>query len=225
MRKLEREIMKRSPFLGFYGYWVILTYLSVVAAIVGICFSLWGNTDVAILCLLISGVCDMFDGTVARTAKRNAMEKGFGIQIDSLADIVSFGVHPAMIGYALYINSGAISLQKTLVVGIILSVYVLTALIRLAYFNVTEEVQGKGGKRICYEGLPVTSSAMILPLIYALWGDLPAMPVIYFAVLLAIALAFVLKFRLPKLKLRTICLFCAIGLAAMLISLVLRRPI
>ena len=69
--------MKKSPFIGYYGYWVILTYLSVVSAIVGIYFSFNGNIKEALICLMISGVCDMFDGTVARMAKRTDNEKKF----------------------------------------------------------------------------------------------------------------------------------------------------
>ena len=54
----------------------------------------------ALVCLAISGLCDMFDGKVARTKKdRTEAEKRFGIQIDSLADIVCFGVSPAILCY------------------------------------------------------------------------------------------------------------------------------
>ena len=49
----------------------------------------------AYLSLLISGICDMFDGKVARKCKRNKKEKMFGIEIDSLADTVNFLLLPA----------------------------------------------------------------------------------------------------------------------------------
>ena len=59
--------------VGFYHYGVILTYLSVIAAITGICFSVGGNKDarpdIGVICLLISGFCDAFDGAVAKTRK------------------------------------------------------------------------------------------------------------------------------------------------------------
>ena len=48
---------------------------------------------------MLAGVCDMFDGKIARTMKRTKQEKRFGIQIDSLSDFLCFGVLPAMIGY------------------------------------------------------------------------------------------------------------------------------
>jgi len=83
--------------VGFYHYGVILTYLSVVAAIVGICFSVGGNKgarpDIGVICLLISGVCDAFDGAVAKTRKNRTREdRMFGERIDSLSDLIAFGV-------------------------------------------------------------------------------------------------------------------------------------
>ena len=75
----------------------------------------------------------MFDGKVARTKKdRTEVEKRFGIQIDSLADIVCFGVSPAILCYRMGMRG---------LTGVaILLFYVLAGLIRLAWFNVSEEV-------------------------------------------------------------------------------------
>lgn len=86
--------------LGVYDYTVILTYISLMVSIGGMLFSLNGDCRMALVCLAISGLCDMFDGKVARTKKdRTEVEKRFGIQIDSLADIVCFGVSPAILCY------------------------------------------------------------------------------------------------------------------------------
>ena len=83
-------------FIGFYDYTVILTYLSLVCAVTGMTLSSQGSFGWAIFCLFLSGVCDGFDGTVARSKKnRTADEKAFGIQLDSLCDVISFGVFPA----------------------------------------------------------------------------------------------------------------------------------
>lgn len=81
--------------IGFYDYTVILTYLSLLSAVTGIGLAVARHPLLAILCLMFSGLCDMFDGRVARTKKnRTAEQKGFGIQIDSLCDIVAFGILP-----------------------------------------------------------------------------------------------------------------------------------
>ena len=103
------EKNSKCPFVGFYHYGVILTYLSVAAAIIGIYFSVGGNREplpyIGVICLLISGVCDSFDGMVARTRKNRSREDlMFGERIDSLSDLIAFGVAPTAIGFGMQIN-------------------------------------------------------------------------------------------------------------------------
>lgn len=86
--------------LGFWDYTVILTYLSFASGGIGIFLAASMQLKWAVFCLACSGLLDMFDGKVARTKKnRTADEKNFGIQIDSLCDLVCFGVLPMMICY------------------------------------------------------------------------------------------------------------------------------
>lgn len=62
--------------LGVYDYTVILTYISLWISIGGMMLSLNGHLDLAVLCLALSGLCDMFDGKIARTKKdRTEIEK------------------------------------------------------------------------------------------------------------------------------------------------------
>ena len=181
--------------IGFYDYTVILTYISVISAVVGMIFAHQGSFGGAMLCLFLAGFCDAFDGTVARSKKnRTEDEKAFGIQLDSLCDVVSFGVAPAFACYCMGVNS---------VPGmVILCVYVVCAVIRLAFFNVQEakRQQVEEGCNKYYRGLPVTSSAIIFPVFYLLR---PLLPAKLFAVLLhvlcgLIAFLFVLDFRVKK---------------------------
>lgn len=222
--------MKKLPILGFYGYWVILTYFSVIAAAAGIYNALNGNIKIAVVCLMVSGICDMFDGSVARMADRTDQEKGFGIQIDSLADIIGFGILPAVIGYAIFTGySVSVSVSVSGYFGAarivaIISVYVLAALIRLAYYNVTEaELQSKDEKRKYYEGLPVTSVALIVPIVYSacMYWNFPLWRV-YNKLLLLLSLAFVMKVKIPKLKLRYMIGLCPVGLSIVIYILLLK---
>jgi phosphatidylserine synthase len=88
--------------LGFYNYTVILTYVSLLISSIGIYLAAAGHPFYALCCLLASGICDMFDGKIARTRKKStAEEKRFGIQIDSLCDVICFGVLPSAIGVSL----------------------------------------------------------------------------------------------------------------------------
>lgn len=79
--------------IGFYDYTVVVTYISLVSSILGMFCAIDGRLTLAVSCLAFSGLCDMFDGKIARTKKnRTDDEKSFGIQIDSLCDIVCFGI-------------------------------------------------------------------------------------------------------------------------------------
>lgn len=174
--------------IGIYDYTVVLTYLSVCSAITGIVVAFNGRPFLAILCLMTSGTLDMFDGKVARTKKRDEKAISFGIQIDSLADIIAFGILPIAIGYA-------VGLDKPRHL-IIFFIFVLGALIRLAYFNVNEETKTKNkkGRTLLFTGLPTSSVALILPLIYSLKVVLPKyFPTIYAISMLIISFLFVLN--------------------------------
>ncbi|MCL2442431.1 MAG: CDP-alcohol phosphatidyltransferase family protein [Treponema sp.] len=207
---------RRSPIIGFYGYWVILTYLGIVSAAAGIVFSIKGNIKYAIICLMASGICDMLDGPVARLAKRTDREKCFGIQIDSFADIIAFGVFPAVLGYSVcYGLMAEIFGEYGLIITLaIMSIYILAALIRLAYFNVIEEeLHNKKEKRRYFEGLPVTFVAYIIPLVYSLCLIFDfAFDKIYFILLLVISAAFLIRFKMPKLRLHILIICVLLGL-------------
>ena len=155
-------------FLGFYDYTVILTYMSLVFAVSGLLLTDSGLFPQAVACLVVCGICDAFDGTVARTKKdRTEDEKAFGIQLDSLVDVVSFGVFPAVM--SIHMGSGSL-LSKVIAIA-----YSICAVIRLAFFNVQEakRQQQEEGCRKTYRGLPVTSISIIYPLVYLLRGFLP----------------------------------------------------
>lgn len=155
-------MMERKT-IGYYDYTVILTYCGMLTAVTGIFLSLHEYYWSAILCLMIAGVCDIFDGAVASTKDRNRSEKDFGIQIDSLSDLISFGVLPAVFVYMITGQSPA--------AGVICAGYVLCALIRLAYFNVLEEERQRVSteRRKIYLGLPVTAAAALLPIAYLIF--------------------------------------------------------
>ena len=182
--------------IGFYDYTVILTYLSLASGIFGIYFSFCGNPLVAIWCLLFSGLCDMFDGKVARTKKnRTTQERQFGIQLDSLCDVICFGVLPGAIGIATGMKEWWFILINVL--------FAICAVIRLAYFNVTEEERQSITKsaRIFYEGLPVTSSAVIFPFVFCFSDTLDDMfKYVYAGMLLIIAILYISPVRIPKPK-------------------------
>lgn len=168
----------KKRLLGYYDYTVVLTYCGMLLAFLGILRVIDQEYRAAVFCLLLAGVCDMFDGAVAATRTRKDSEKRFGIQIDSLSDLVSFGILP---GIFVYIIS-----DKTVIIGLIAALFVLCALIRLAYFNVLEEERQKETteKRKSYLGVPVTTVAVLLPAVYLLYDYKLCKNTICFPVLL-----------------------------------------
>lgn len=181
--------------IGYYNYTVILTYLSLISALFGTHFAFSGNYVAALTCLLLCGAFDSFDGMVARTKKgRTEEEKKFGIQIDSLVDMFSFGVFPAIIGYTMGLQSN--------VWFIVISLYAICAVSRLGYFNVVEEMrqQETEEKRKYYQGLPVTCASLIFPAIYLLKHLFDAVIVsnVYGCVMVLVAVAFVVDFKVVK---------------------------
>ena len=140
--------------IGFYNYTVILTYLSLCSAVVGITQVFDGNDRIAILCLLISGICDLFDGKVARHKKDRTEQ---------------------------------------------------------------ERQKSTAENRKEYQGLPITTSSIILPLIFLAKKNIPdvAYPYVFQGFMTALAILFVVDIKVKKLSAKSI--FLMFTLAALVI--------
>lgn len=206
--------------IGFYNYTVVLTYISLATSVFGMTQAVHGRFKTAILCLALSGLCDMFDGKIARRKKdRTGDEKSFGIQIDSLCDVVCFGAFPALICYLLGVRGP---------VGIaVIMVYCVNSVIRLAYFNVMEAKNAlvtESGEKF-YRGLPITSMAIVLPLVFMIQFFVPdsIFRICLHLALLIVGILFVVDFRLKKPKNATLAVLVAVVGAAVVIMIVFTR--
>ena len=219
--------------IGFYNYTVWLTYASLVSGVTGItlCFVKPDKPLLAIICLLLSGFCDLFDGKVARTKKnRTSSEKSFGIQIDSLVDLVCFGVLPAVIMIRIGLNALDVS---SLVWFIPIAVmFVLFGMIRLAYFNVLEierQATEEALTNSFFWGVPITASAIVMPLVFFIANALFKNElisgvtnfIIYTVMLFILGVAFVLKIKVPKFKKKGAIVLVTIGLALVIAIILL----
>ena len=130
--------------IGFYDYTVLATYAATALGVTGMFQAVEGRHLTAVFCLLAAGLLDCFDGRIARTKKdRSHQQQSFGIQIDSLNDVLCFGALPSVAGYCAW--SRWSDAPTPVWYGAALCVFTLAGLIRLAYFNVTEEEnQAKG---------------------------------------------------------------------------------
>ena len=194
--------------IGYYNVSVILTYIGLLSSFFGmanlsVACSNPCAIKIAFLCLLFSGLCDMFDGKIARRTNRSPEAREFGIQIDSLCDLICFGVYPAFI---------VITISRKHWISMLAgALFVLGGVIRLAYFNVVEnERQHQTSEnRKYYQGLPITSSALIFPFIYAVEGlvnrykpkipiQIPSMNLIYTIIMFLVAFLFVWDIKVKK---------------------------
>jgi len=198
--------------IGFYDYTVILTYLSAAASVLGMTFAANGHMDWAVTCLILAGICDGFDGKVARSKKnRTEQQKMFGIQIDSLCDMISFGFFPVIICHYLGMT-GPIN-------DVIKIAFVLAAVIRLGYYNVMEEesLRTTSHSRGYFQGMPVTSIAIILPTVYAVNHVILKRPFDYglSAMMAAIAVLFVTDVKIKKPNVKLVVASVFVGLIIM----------
>ncbi len=132
----------------------ICSLLGLLSAVLGIYFAIKGNFEAAIIGVLWAVLFDWFDGIIARKMKgRTKVQAVFGAQLDSMIDIVSFGILPAIIllsygNYDIWVLPGAF-------------VIIATSAIRLSYFNVYGLIDSK-----TYKGLALDNNVLILAFIF-----------------------------------------------------------
>ena len=224
----ETEKQKKQLFLGFYNYTVILTYMAIPAVVLGITAAFFNHFYTALVCIMFAGLCDAFDGKVARTrSKSTEEERSFGIQIDSLVDLVCYGVTPAVMGFALLIQHYNIEkiTVRFIISALVFAFYILAAIIRLAYYNVTEETRQKTekGNRKYFCGMPVTTAALLIPAIFIFYNTFSkqTFTTVYTVCLAVIAILFISNFKLRKPGIRGLIIMVILGagvLAALLIT-------
>jgi len=132
----------------------ICSLLGLLSALLGIFFAIKGIFPAAIIGVLWAVLFDWYDGIIARKMKGRTKEQGeYGAQLDSLIDIVSFGILPAILllsygNYSLWFMPGAF-------------IIVATAAIRLSYFNTFGLIDSK-----TYKGLALDNNVLILALVF-----------------------------------------------------------
>jgi CDP-diacylglycerol--serine O-phosphatidyltransferase len=123
----------------FCGYYAILA-------------TMYGNFGQAAHAIGIAIILDMLDGRIARLTNSST---GFGLQLDSLADVISFGVAPALVAY----GAGMDGLWDRA----ILIYFVACGVSRLARYNITAETLALGSDKVRYfEGTPIPSSLLLV---------------------------------------------------------------
>lgn len=206
----------KKIFIGHFNLANLITFLGLVMALCSISFIGRRHFEEAMICFIVSGLCDLFDGMVARKLKRTDEQKKYGIQLDSLVDVVSFLIVPA--AFLLETMNG---FPPTIA---IVSFFVICGVTRLAWFNITTD-----GNTKHYQGLPVTFTAIIIPLAYLILNFILNKQMIssdlYFTIFHFIygfvSVLFVLNFKVKKLKGAWWYILCSILAVATIVGLFL----
>lgn len=132
----------------------ICSLVGLLCAILGIYFAIEGNFLVALIGVLWAVLFDWYDGIIARKLKgRTKIQGEFGGQLDSMIDIVSFGILPAILllsygNYNIWFIPGAF-------------IIVAACAIRLSYFNIFGLIDSK-----TYRGMPLDNNVLILAFLF-----------------------------------------------------------
>ena len=132
----------------------VCSLLGLLSAVLGIYFAILGNFQAAIIGVLWAVLFDWYDGIIARKMKGRTKAQGdFGAQLDSMIDIVSFGILPAIIllsygDYNIWFFPGAF-------------VIIAASAIRLSYFNIYGLIDSK-----TYKGLALDNNVLILAFVF-----------------------------------------------------------
>lgn len=176
--------------LHFWDAANALTLVALAAALGSALFAVDGRLAYAVVALMVSGLCDLFDGFIARRLPRDEQQKHFGGRLDSIVDLCSFGFAPAVLLYCSGLRGP---------VGIALLVlFLCSAAWRLAYFE-TVGLQEEAAGRY-YVGLPTTYVALIFPISYLTGFWRPSLLVMVLqatTLLLAVAMVAPVPIRKP----------------------------
>jgi CDP-diacylglycerol--serine O-phosphatidyltransferase len=144
-----------------------LTLTALLAALGSVAFAVHGHVGYALVAMIISGLCDIFDGMLARRLSRSEVEQEFGGTLDSLVDGCAFGFAPSVLFYL----AGMQSVPET----ILWALFPMCVVWRVTYFEVVG-LQAMPANENCegaasavdstrfYTGLPSTYAALLLPL-------------------------------------------------------------
>lgn len=168
-----------------------ITVLAICAGMTGIRLAFENRFELAVMMVLIAAFLDGVDGRVARLLKANSR---FGVQMDSLADIINFGIAPALVLYVFILD------QARSLGWIAALVYAIAAALRLARFNVIADGPSKARWQALYfVGVPAPAGALLvmLPVYLAFLGMPLGQPIALIFALYTMFIGFLLISRLP----------------------------
>ena len=159
--------------------------ISLINALVGftaIITLIQGKLDEPLILILAAVIADAADGTIARYS-------GYGIlgaNLDSLADVISFGAAPAAVAFVVLDNFG-------IAAGLFAGLFLICGILRLARFNVS-------GKKDGFQGIPITAGGFVVALFVLIKDFVPYFEYMFAFLLIIMSFLMISTVNYPKLK-------------------------
>ncbi|MDO8726977.1 MAG: CDP-diacylglycerol--serine O-phosphatidyltransferase [Candidatus Methanoperedens sp.] len=160
----------------------IITLLCALLGFGSIIMSGSGQNDAALVLILAAVIADAADGAMARYSGCGVL----GANLDSLADVISFGVAPAVAALIFLNELGALAWASA-------GFFLVCGILRLARFNVA-------GKKDGFEGIPITSAGFIVALFLLVREIVPYAEYVFILLLIIVSFLMVSSVSYPKLK-------------------------
>ena len=192
----------------------VLTIFSLFFGSVGVGFALIGETQYAFLSLIVSAIAIIFNTRFVETFERTDAQAAFANELSVLSQLLVYGFLPG----ALLIKLAGTSVWAVFVMAI----YILAVAIQLAHYNRVIEFQGHQVEGASL-ALPLEASALVLPVVGLLGYLIPLniFSIIFAVVMVALAIAFVVRYPIPKLSSRWAFYLMAAALVIGVIQIIL----
>ena len=184
----------------------IITLINALIGFASIIMTLHGQIESALVLILLAVIADGADGAVARYSGYGVL----GANIDSLSDVISFGVAPAVVALVTLTDLGYFA-------GIFPGMFLVCGTLRLARFNVS-------GKKDGFEGIPITSGGFMVALFLLIKDVVPYFEYYFAALLVILSVLMVSTISYPKIKTPIVLAPMAIVLVLSIISFYLGFP-
>ncbi len=158
----------------------IITLVNALLGFASIIMTLLGEVDSALVLVLIAVIADGADGAVARYSGYGVL----GANLDSLADVISFGAAPAVLAFVFL---------KGYLAWVFAGLFLVCGTLRLARFNVA-------GKKDSFEGIPITAGGFVVALFLLMRDFVPYFDYTFAALLAVLSLLMASTIEYPKLK-------------------------
>lgn len=152
--------MKSKFVIGYYNLADLVTLFGLLCGVFS-CVLVAQHPIVAMILIGLAALCDTMDGKIARTNKKSTKrERFYGVQLDSLCDLVSFGVAPCFMAY----NLG----YQTAFDLILYALFIACGAIRLANFNTEAALDTTDLRMRHFTGIPIPISGLVFPVVFIL---------------------------------------------------------